>query len=172
MQMWGRTSAKVAIPDSFSYHESAQEPKTCNITCADFWASVYIYIYIYIATVGFMEEDTAGQHWPLSLGRILIAQRSTEACWTWGGEFASLVQSVLNMDLERVQELSDTGVSVNMALREARAHVSPWLVHVEFQTNCRKTFLACFFFLPAEFGASSMFQVDSSRSFSKIPELI
>ncbi|CAL1151461.1 unnamed protein product, partial [Cladocopium goreaui] len=34
------------------------------------------------------------------------------------GEFASLVQSVLNMDLERVQELSDTGVSVNMALRE------------------------------------------------------
>jgi hypothetical protein len=29
------------------------------------------------------------------------------------------------MDLERVQELSDTGVSVNMALREARAHVSP-----------------------------------------------
>lgn len=29
------------------------------------------------------------------------------------------------MDLERVQELIDTGVSVNMALREARAPVSP-----------------------------------------------
>lgn len=34
------------------------------------------------------------------------------------GEFASLVQSVLHMDLERVQELLATGVSVNMALRE------------------------------------------------------
>ena len=42
---------------------------------------VCIYIYTHVqATVGFMEEDTAGQHWPLSLGRILIAQRSTEAC--------------------------------------------------------------------------------------------
>ena len=59
-------------------------------------------------------------------------------CVTCEGEhFASLVKSVLSLDHEKVKELLQTGVSVNMALREAQGNGMVWTFVREKQPKAR-----------------------------------
>ena len=184
MQMWGRTSAKVVVPDSFSCHESAQESNTCNITCADVCICKQLYSQTQIV-VHPCESRFVGD---------LLKERLFGR-----GDSRSGLASVSRADFDRTafhRGLLNLRWRICFAGPECPEHGS-WACTRAYrhgcvcehgstggQSPCFPLTCPCWnsskpqqinfsiFFVRVEFGASSMLEVDSSGSFSKISELI